>query len=87
MLIRRDLSEMHCSYICIFILGSRLNSGQTVPGLLADFNMWQHEKTADQLNSGTCGVSGDVVSWNTLREQGSAVKTHESFPACNGDPS
>ena len=65
-------------------LGGTLDYHQTVPGKLADFNMWRHEKTAAQLNSETCEAQGDVVSWNTLLEKGSSTRTNELFAGCAG---
>ena len=57
---------------------------QVVPGKLAEFNMWNREMTADELNSETCGAHGNVVSWSTLQERGTAVKSSENFPRCAG---
>ena len=65
-------------------VGGRLDIAQVVPGKLADFNMWQREMTADELNSQTCGAEGNAVSWNTLREQGSSPRTKHFLPGCNG---
>ena len=69
---------------CYTFVGGSLNVGQASPGQLANFNMWKKEMTLDQLNSGTCGGQGDVVSWNTLQEKGSSVRTQEYFPTCTG---
>ena len=57
---------------------------QTVPGQIANFNMWQREMTLDELNLLTCGTEGDVVSWNTLQEEGVSNRTEKEFTACNG---
>ena len=40
--------------------------------------------TVDELNSETCGAQGNVVSWSTLQERGTAVKSNEYFPNCDG---
>ena len=65
-------------------LGGSLDSNQTVPGQLADFNMWQREMTLNELNLLTCGTEGDVVSWNTLQEEGVSNRTQKEFPSCAG---
>ena len=61
-----------------------MNSDQTVPGEIADFNMWQREMTLDELNNEGCGTEGDVASWNTLKEKGVSNRTQKKFSACNG---
>ena len=68
----------------ITTLGGGLESDQTVPGQLADFNMWQREMTLNELNLLTCGTIGDVVSWNTLKEEGVSIRTEKEFTACHG---
>ena len=68
----------------ITTLGGDLESDQTVPGQLADFNMWQREMTLNELNLLTCGTIGDVVSWNTLKEEGVSNKAKKQFTACKG---
>ena len=40
--------------------------------------------TLDELNSETCGTQGNVVSWSTLQERGTAVRSYENFPRCDG---
>ena len=55
---------------------------QTVPGELAQFNMWNKEMSVDELNLETCGVSGNIVSWNTLRERGKSRRSQQRFPKC-----
>ena len=57
---------------------------QVVPGKLAEFNMWNREMTVDELNSETCGAHGNVVSWSTLQERGTAVRSSGNFPNCVG---
>ena len=61
-----------------------MNSDQTVPGEIADFNMWQREMTLNELNLLTCETEGDVASWNTLKEKGVSNRTRKEFTACNG---
>ena len=57
---------------------------QMAPGKLADFNMWQHEMTEDELNSDSCGARGDVASWETLKEKGTSLRTKHVLPSCIG---
>ena len=57
---------------------------EMTPGMLADFNMWQHEKTEDELNSESCGARGDVASWKTLKEKGTSLRTKHILPSCIG---
>ena len=66
------------------ISGGRFDITQTVPGQIADFNMWQKEMTVDELNYEGCGTEGDVISWNTLKEKGDSNRTQKEFTACNG---
>ena len=66
------------------VSGGDLESDQTVPGQIADFNMWKKEMTLDELNLLTCGTEGDVVSWNTLKEEGVTNRTQKEFTACDG---
>ena len=58
--------------------------GEMTPGMLADFNMWQHEMTEDELNSDSCGARGDVASWETLKEKGTSLRTKHILPSCIG---
>ena len=73
-----------CKLSVIITSGGGFDSDQTVPGQIADFNMWQREMTLDELNHQGCGTEGDVVSWNTLGEAGVSTKTQKEFTACNG---
>ena len=66
------------------VSGGDLESDQTVPGQIADFNMWKKEMTLNELNLLTCGTEGDVVSWNTLKEEGVTNRTQKEFTACDG---
>ena len=66
----------------LLTLGGDFESHQTVPGQLADFNMWKREMNLDELNILTCGTEGDVVSWNTLQEKGASSRAKKNFPAC-----
>ena len=67
--------------------GGKLDTHQTVPGQIADFNMWKREMTLDELNLLTCGTEGDVVSWNTLKEEGVSSRTEKKLTACDGKES
>ena len=44
--------------------------------------MWNREMSVEELNSETCGVSGNIVSWNTLRERGTSRRSQQNFPEC-----
>ena len=68
----------------IIASGGDFESDQTVPGQIADFNMWQKEMTLNELNLLTCGTEGDVVSWFTLHEKGVSNRTQKEFTACDG---
>ena len=68
-------------------LGGGFDSDQTVPGQIADFNMWKMEMTVDELNHEGCETKGNVVSRNTLKEAGVYTKTQKEFAACNGKQS
>ena len=65
-------------------LGGGFSLNQMVPGQIAEFNMWEKEMTLNELNFELCGAEGDVVSWNTLQEEGSSLWTHKEYTACNG---
>ena len=64
--------------------GGHFDLKQTVPGQIADFNMWQKDMTVDELNHEGCETEGDVVSWNTLEEKSLSSKTQKEFAACHG---
>ena len=51
---------------------------------IAEFNMWHHEMTAEEINTQTCGMEGTVSNWNRLRVVGQYVETREQFPDCQG---
>ena len=53
-------------------------------GQLADFNMWDYEMSADEVNVTTCEPAGNVASWDTLKEKGDAMESVKAFPGCNG---
>ena len=57
---------------------------QTTAGEMADFNMWQHEMTADEVVSQTCGAYGSVSTWSTLQEKGISRAMHKDFRDCQG---
>ena len=57
---------------------------QVTAGQLADFNMWDYEMSADEVNVTTCGPAGNVVSWNTLKKKGEFVESVKALPGCNG---
>lgn len=40
--------------------------------------------TKEELGHLTCGNTGDVSSWLTLKEQGHSDRTKELFPYCKG---
>ena len=78
---------MHIYYLLlssILYLDGGFDLAQASYGKLADFNIWRREMSVDQLNSETCGFSGDVVSWRTLQEKGTSARTKHVFPGCNG---
>ena len=67
------------------ILGSETYiTGNTV-AKITEFNLWNYEMSENELNSKTCGTKGNVVSWDSLKERGSANRTAKSFPKCNGN--
>ena len=41
--------------------------------------------TLEELLSETCGKTGNVVSWKTLKEEGISVKEYQTFQDCNGN--
>ena len=53
-------------------------------GEITDFNLWSYEMSEEELNFMTCGSKGNVVSWDSLKENGFAARTTRSFPQCNG---
>ena len=57
---------------------------QATAGQLADFNMWDYEMSADEVNVTTCGPVGNVVSWDTLKKKGESLESVKAFPGCNG---
>ena len=57
---------------------------QTIPGEIAEFNMWSKEMSLDELLSMPCGAKGDVSSWETLKTQGSSTNGYRVFPDCKG---
>ena len=61
-----------------------LESDQTNPGQIAEFNMWSYEMSIEQLLSNTCGTKGDVSSWDTLQQQGTSEEKSRIFPDCSG---
>ena len=73
-----------CKFSVIIASGGDFESDQMVAGQIADFNMWQKEMTLDELNYEGCETEGDVVSWNTLKEEGVSIRTEKEFTACHG---
>ena len=65
-------------------VGGGFDVAQSIPGQLADFNMWSYEMLPANINFGTCAAIGDIVSWNTLEEMGSSTRSQRVFPDCNG---
>ena len=53
---------------------------QVSVGKLAGFNMWDTKLDADSIMKLSCYDEGNIVNWNTLKEQGSSTRHYESFP-------
>ena len=68
-----------------FWIGGNLDPTQTLPGQLAEFNLWKQEMTKEQLNTKTCSAQGSVVSINTLKEKGNIFKSFKTFPSCKSN--
>ena len=64
--------------------GGNLSTIQVTTGQLADFNMWDYEMSADEVNVTTCGPAGNVASWDTLKKKGEPMESVKAFPGCNG---
>ena len=64
--------------------GGTFSLDQSISGKIAEFNIWNQEMSVEELNSQTCGVSGNVASWNTLQERGKSARAYRKFPTCNG---
>ena len=43
-------------------------------GKIAEFNLWDYVISPRVIGSVTCGASGNIVSWNTLKEMGVSNK-------------
>ncbi|XP_067929837.1 uncharacterized protein [Watersipora subatra] len=63
-------------------VGGGFDLEQTVPGQMAEFNMWDYAMALSQLNTDTCSSTGNVVSWDTLQFQGTKNITYEYFTSC-----
>ena len=67
------------------ILDGNFEPHQVAPGQLAEFNMFDYEMSLEKLNADTCGDIGTVASMDSLKEEGSAVKSHKRFIGCKGN--
>ena len=69
----------------IFDSQGALSLDQLTVGDIAEFNMWSYNMSVEQLNTLTCGARGDVSSWFTLQQMGTAERTTASLPYCKGE--
>ena len=65
--------------------GGGLDRFQSIPGQMAEFNIWNREMGAREADVETCGTVGDVVSWSTLKVKGNSAESEDIFPACFGE--
>ena len=61
-----------------------MSSAQTMPGLIADFNLWNVTLSLEQLQNLTCGGQGEVVNTNSLKVFGGGQWTNRTYP-CGGN--
>ena len=47
---------------------------------MAEFNLWNYAIPNELLDFNTCGASGNVVSWNTLWEEGESLRLYKDLP-------
>ena len=52
----------------------------TASGTIAEFNLWNYAVPEQLIDFNTCGPSGNVVSWNTLWEEGNSLRLYEDLP-------
>ena len=76
------MHQLAKSLFWLFISGGGLDIFDTTPGQLAEFKMWNHELSADQINVAPCQSPGTVSSWNMLKKIGDSLVTFEHFPSC-----
>ena len=51
---------------------------ETGHGKIAEFNLWDYVISPRAIESVTCGASGNIVSWNTLKEMGVSNKYYNN---------
>ena len=56
---------------------------QLAVGKMAWFNMWDYRLDKETILSLGCYDKGNIVSWDTLKEEGYTLRHYESFP-CKG---
>ena len=62
------------------ILESGFQLNDTATGEIAEFNLWNYAISDALIKFQTCGTYGNVVSWNTLWEEGESVKSFIDLP-------
>ena len=77
-------NHLEISLDLYYLSGGGLSVSHTIPGQLADFNLWQREMSEQELNSLSCSAEGDVSSFRTLEERGVSAKSFRTFPECQG---
>ena len=67
------------------ILGSGFQLSHTAAGEIAEVNLWNYAISDELINFQTCRTYGNVVSWDTLWEEGESVKSFIDLPGTCGE--
>ena len=67
------------------ILGSGFQLSDTAAGEIAEVNLWNYAISDELINFQTCRTYGNVVSWDTLWEEGESVKSFIDLPGTCGE--
>ena len=66
------------------ILESGFQLHETAAGKIAEFNLWNYAISDELIDFQTCGTFGNVVSWNSLWEEGTSVRSFMDLPGTCG---
>ena len=69
--------------VLILFLVAHMDLSQLVQGKMAWFNMWDYRLDKETILSLGCYDTGNIVSWDTLKEEGYTPRHYEMFP-CRG---
>ena len=79
----KTINGFQCHLHSISNVVGGFSTSKLIEGKIAKFQMWDHEKTADEINSFDCRSKGNLLTMGDMSILGSAMFSKEQVP-CTG---